>query len=203
MRSPGTLCIAICVVALACASGLALAQNKVDEPTTKDLKKIDPVPPATGKNQPEQAGTQEPSSKAKDLNPNAEVFVNGSLAVPGAQTDMDTVPSKFSARNAASDQLPIAAFRLKHLTDDQRREIYQHLAGGGLALSPGGAADDGYAIVGAQVPPTIALRDPARVPEAVAAKFPELRDTTFMRSGAKVLLIDPRNRLVIGVLSPQ
>src|SRR5688572_24931570 len=39
------------------------------------------------------------------------VFVDGALSVPGAPKDGDTVPSKFSARNAASDRLPIVAFR--------------------------------------------------------------------------------------------
>src|SRR5262245_5272150 len=67
----------------------------------------------------------------------SQVFVNGALTVPGAPPDTDTVPAKFSARNDASDRLPIAAFRLKHLTDDQHREIHQQLSGerGGLALS--------------------------------------------------------------------
>jgi hypothetical protein len=133
-----------------------------------------------------------------------QVFVNGSLAVPGAPADTDTTPSKFSARNAASDQLPTAAFRLKHLTDDQWREIHHLLTGGrgGLALSPGGG-EEPLAIVGAGVPVEIALRDLAPVPEAVAAKFPELRGTTFMRSGGKLLLVAPANRIVIGVLPRQ
>ena len=200
MTNPSRYCLAFCVFALVSANGLALAQDKVDQKTTQELKKTDTVPPATGKNASEQAGTQEPSSKIKGLNPDADAFVNGTLAVPGAPADGDTVPSNFSPRNAASDKLPIAAFRLKHLSDDQRREIYQHLGGGGLALSPGA---DGYAVVGAQIPAVIALSNLTPVPEAVAAKFPELRDAAFMKSGANVLLIDRRNSLVIGVLSPQ
>lgn len=134
----------------------------------------------------------------------SQVFVNGSLSVPGAPADTDTTPSKYSPRNAASDQLPIAAFRLKHLTDDQRREIYQQLTAGrgALALSPGGG-EEPLAIVGAEIAAEIALRDLAPVPDAVAAKFPALRDAAFLRSDGKLLLVAPTNRIVIGVLPRQ
>lgn len=129
------------------------------------------------------------------------VFINGALAVPGAPTDGETVPSKYSSRNAASDRLPIAAFRLKSLTDDQRREIYERLTGGRqpLALSPG-QAEAPHAMVGAEIPADVALRDFTPMPAPLAASFPELRGTVFMRSEGKVLLIDPSNRIVIGVL---
>jgi hypothetical protein len=134
----------------------------------------------------------------------SQVFVNGALAVPGALPDAETVPSKYSAGNAASDKLPIAAFRLKHLTGEQRRQIYEQLAGerGRLALSPGGA-DDHYAIVGAEIPAEIALRDLTPVPETVTATFPELRGTAVLRSDARLLLVDSTNRIVVGVLTGQ
>jgi hypothetical protein len=200
--------LAICTFSFALALGgsidLVSAQGNVDQSKTEELKKVDPVPPATGKNVPERTGTQEPTSKVQGTNPNADVFINGSLAVPGAATDTETAPAKYSDRNAASDRLSIAAFRLKHLTDDQRREIYQQLARErrGLALSPGGY-EDHFAMVGAQLPPGVALRDLTLVPEAVAARFPELTGAAFMRSGTKVLLIDAPHSLVIGVLSAQ
>jgi hypothetical protein len=129
------------------------------------------------------------------------VFVNGALAVPGAPPDVETVPAKYSPRNAASDRLPIVAFRLKSLTDDRRREIYEQLTGTRqpLALSPG-QADDPHAIVGAEIPADLALRDFTPVPEALGARLPELRGTVFMRSDGRVLLVDPANRIVIGVL---
>ena len=75
--------------------------------------------------------------------------------VAGAATDGQTVPSKYSTRNAAIDKLPIAAFRLQHLTDAQKHEIYDQLHGGSgaLALSPA------HAMVGAEIPADIALRD--------------------------------------------
>jgi hypothetical protein len=131
----------------------------------------------------------------------SHVLVNGALAVPGAPTDVDTIPSKYSARNAASDRLPTIAFRLESLTDDQRREIYEQLTGTRqpLALSPG-QADGPYAVLGAEIPAELALDAVTPVPEALAARLPQLRGTAFMRSAGRVLLIDATNRTVIGVL---
>jgi hypothetical protein len=176
--------------------GLASAQEPAVEPKkTQELQRVDPVPPATGTSKPEQAGTQEPSTKGKGPAASAEVFVNGMLAVPGAAKDGQTVPSKYSDRNATIDKLPIAAFTLRHLTDAQKREIYQqlHRAPAGLALSPA------YAMVGAEIPAGIALRDLKPVPESLSAKFSELRGTRHLVAGASVLLVGT-NDVVIGVV---
>ena len=185
----------IALVALLGECGVASAQQKVDEKTTQELKKVDPVPPATGKSAPEKAGTQEPSTKGKGHVSNANVFVDGRLAVPGAATDGQTVPSKYSARNAELDELPTAAFRLLGLADDQKREIHEALHGGqgGLALSPA------HAMVGAEIPTDVALRDLKPTPESLAAKFPELRRSSYLIEGPSVLLVDTNN-MVIGVL---
>lgn len=147
---------------------------------------------ATGGSQTGQDGTQAPKPEA---------FRNGSLAVPGAPTDTETAPSKFSAQNAASDRLPTVAFRLRHLSDGQKHEIYGLLTEhrNGLALSPGGG--EIHATVGAELPAGVVLDGRlAMVPETVAARFPTLRDTAFMRTDAAVVIVDPRNREVIGVL---
>src|SRR5262249_1215719 len=56
-------------------------------------------------------------------------FVNGALAVPDAPANTDTVPAKFSAKNAADDALITIAYTFKTLTDDERRAIYQALKG--------------------------------------------------------------------------
>jgi hypothetical protein len=186
---------------LGASCGPVLAQDKADQGATHQLKKTDPVPPATGKSKPEQAGTQEPSTKGADPRGETGVLVNGSLTVPGAPTDTETAPAKFSERNAASDRLPIAAFRLKHLTAEQRGEIYRQLAEhrSGLALSPGGGWT--YATVGAELPAHVVLGGLTTVPEAVVARFPALRDAAFIKTESALLIIDVRNRLVIGVLS--
>lgn len=154
------------------------------------------MPPATGKNLSDQAGTQEPSTKGKGHDEKADVFVNGMLAVPGAATDGQTVPSKYSARNANIDKLSIVSLQLFYLTDAQRHEIYGllHTGPGGLALSPA------YAMVGAEIPAHIALRDVKPTPDSVAAKFPELRGTGYLPEGPHVLLVGTNN-VVISVLS--
>jgi len=181
-----------------------LAQDKVDPSTTQELKKQDTVPPATSPKRSEQAGTQEPSSKVQGTSTIADVLVNGMLTAPGAPTDVQTTPAKFSARAAADDQLPIAAYRLRHLTDDQRREIYQQLSSEtGAVFRPAAANDEDRPIVGALVSADVALNKLSPIPKALAAKFSELRDATFTGSAGGLLLVDPVNRLVIGVLSAQ
>src|SRR5262249_28626271 len=57
------------------------------------------------------------------------VFVNGALAVPGAPANTDTVPAKFSAKNAADDELITIAYTFKMLTGEERRTVYQALKG--------------------------------------------------------------------------
>src|ERR671924_34660 len=71
------------------------------------------------------AGAQQPPS-GKPSAPD-HVFVNGALAVSGAPADSDTVPAKFSEKNAADDRLITTAYTFKELNADQRRAIYQAL----------------------------------------------------------------------------
>src|SRR6266851_4811626 len=68
------------------------------------------------------AAQQQPPPADPQQQSNA-VFVNGALAVPGAPANTDTVPAKFSAKNAADDKLIIIAYTFKTLTDEQRRAI--------------------------------------------------------------------------------
>src|SRR5215831_4397130 len=75
-----------------------------------------------------QMGKEEPSSHAPSAAPPANaVFVNGALAVPDAPANTDTVPAKFSAKNAADDALITVAYTFKTLTDDERRAIFEAL----------------------------------------------------------------------------
>jgi hypothetical protein len=191
--------ISLCLAALLGGYGPASAQEKVDENKTRELKQLNPAaPPASGKSVPEKAGAQEPSTQGKGPIASTEVLVNGRLTVPGAATDGQAVPSKYSARNAALDKLPTVAFTLHHLTEAQRREIFErlHSGRGGLALSPG------HAMVGAELPAEIALRDLKPVPESLTAKFPELRGASYLAEAPNVLLVGTNN-VVIGVLSAQ
>jgi hypothetical protein len=177
--------------------GLAPAQEKVDEKKTEELKQVDPVPPQSDSPS-AKAGREEPSTQGKGHVARTEVLVNGKLTAPGAPADGQAVPSKYSARNAALDKLPTVAFRLNHLTEDQRREIFAQLNSGrgGLGLSPG------HAMIGAELPAAVALRDLKPVPESLSAKFSGLRGTRYLAEAPNVLIVDSNN-MVVGVLSAQ
>jgi hypothetical protein len=172
----------------------AMAQQRPAAEETKELKRQDSVPPATGRNLPEQAGTTEPSSKVPGTGGHEGVLERGVLSVPGAPSDVDTAPAKFSSRTDADDQLPIAAYRLRGLDNAQRQEIVQRL--GDLR----NATEAGHAVVGSELPATIILHALTPVPEDLARKYPELRGTGFARAAAKVLVVDLDNSLVVGVL---
>jgi hypothetical protein len=135
-----------------------------------------------------QMGKEEPSSHAPSAAPPANAaFVNGALAVPGAPANTDTVPAKFSAKNAADDKLITVAYTFKTLTDDERRAIYQ-----ALKDQPAAAFN---ADVGTELPPGIELRP---VPNEVAARVPQTRDYRYAVGNGRVLLVGT-SRIVVGV----
>jgi hypothetical protein len=104
----------------------------------------------------------------------------------------DTMPAKYSAKNAADDKLPLGSYRLKHLTDDQRHAIYRAVRG----AAPGGGANI-HPQVGALVPSSAGL---APLPADVTSQVPDTRDLKFTIAQDKVVLIDPVNMMVVGVL---
>ena len=134
-----------------------------------------------------QTGAEEPSSHAPSANPPANaVFVNGALAVPDAP-NTDTVPAKFSAKNAADDALITVAYTFKTLSDDERRAIFEALKG-----QPASAVN---ADVGTELPPGIELRP---VPDEVTARVPQTRDYRYAVGNGRVLLVGT-SRIVVGV----
>lgn len=185
---------------IASAASAALAQDKADDQKVREVQKENSVPPTTGPTLPEQNAKTEPSSKIPDTNPQPHAFVNGVLTAPGAARDVDTAPAKFSERTKADDQLPIAGYRLKHITADQRSEIVQGLGSERGAPSTSSDENGPYARLGAEVPSSVALAGLTAMPEALTTKFPGLRGTAFMRAGGKVLVVDLDNSIVVGVL---
>jgi hypothetical protein len=136
------------------------------------------------------AGKEEPSSHAPTEKPLQDaVLVNGALAVPGAPTDTDTVPAKFSEKNAADDKLITAAYTFKMLTDEQRRAIYQ-----ALKDRPAGSAFN--AEVGAVLPPSVELN---AMPDEVARRVPQTQGYRYAVADNRVLLVSPTG-IVVGVL---
>ena len=124
--------------ALAFGANTAVAQDKVDGQAVQAIQKENSVPPNTGDSKSEQGGKTEPSSKIPHTNPEPHAFVNGVLSAPGAMTDVDTAPAKFSARTDADDKMPIAGYRLKHLTGEQ---LQRHPSSSGS--KPRASAEEG------------------------------------------------------------
>jgi LTXXQ motif family protein len=118
------------------------------------------------------------------------VFVNGALAVPGAPANADTVPAKFSAKNAADDKLITIAYTFKTLTDDERRAVYQ-----ALKDQPAGSAFN--ADIGTKLPPGIELRP---VPDEVVARVPQTRNYRYAVAKDRVLLVGT-GRIIVGVFA--
>jgi hypothetical protein len=93
--------------------------------------------------------------------------------------------------------LPIAAYALKHLSDEQRRAISDAVGDEGRTPA---TPDAGYARVGAQVPTPVALSGLNSMPEKIISSIPEMSDVMFARAADKIVLINPRTRVVIGVV---
>ena len=172
------------------------------QPAGTDKAAKDSVPPSDGLS-PKQVGLARRSRAAKfegTAKDEKASFDKGTLTSPGAPKDVDTAPAKFSDRNTADDALPIAGYTLKHLTDDQRRAISASVRSEKTTRTePAGGTD--FATVGALVPTAIALTGLRPLPESVVSNIPELRSVMFARSGDKLVLINPRTLVVIGVLT--
>src|SRR5262245_55305261 len=137
-----------------------------------------------------QMGKEEPSSHAPAAKPQDNaVFVDGKLAVPGAPADSDTVPAKFSAKNAADDKLITVAYTFKTLSDEQRRAVYQALKG-----QPAAAFN---ADVGTELPLGVELHP---VPNEVAARVPQIQDYRYVVANDRVLLVG-MSRIVVGIFT--
>jgi hypothetical protein len=126
-----------------------------------------------------------------DASPSANaVFVNGALAVPGAPANADTVPAKFSAKNAPDDTLITIAYTFKTLTDDERRAVYQ-------ALKDQSAGSAFNADIGTKLPPGIELRP---VPDEVVARVPQTWNYRYAVAKDRVLLVGT-GRIIVGVFA--
>lgn len=179
MRSIRNIAIAAALVAstaLAIAQGSA-AQNGGTGPDASSNKEGQ-VP---GPNAPASADT---ASQVPSVQP-----------APGAMPDSDTVPSTLSAENAAHDKLPTVAFRMFTVTDEEKRGVHAALKG---APETAGAARAGGAVaIGTELPQSIVLTE---LPADVGSKVPVLQGAKFVRTGDVVLLVEPKNRIVFGVL---
>jgi hypothetical protein len=118
--------------------------------------------------------------------------------VPGAMPNSDTVPSTLSPKSAQDDALPIAAFRLKDLTDAQRQAIYRAvMANRGTAQAADARA--AQLEIGTVLPTDTPLQP---LPRDVAGGPSDLSRVSFQVIGNKLVLADPVNRAVLAVIEP-
>ena len=187
-------CLSLAAV-LVCSVGPAFAQGG-----GADLKKMDSVPPLGEGLKPQEGARQEPGSKVPGTEGHTGVFVNGTLSVPGAPTNVDSAPSKFSARTAADNKLSIADYRLKGLSAEQRSKTTASSADN---QRPGLQAIRAYrrwlvhrclimSWLGGGLKP---------LPAAVVDEVPELKGMAYATSAGKVVLVDATTRTVIGVVT--
>jgi len=94
--------ISISSLVLLATLGIATAQQKANDPG----QQAPANPQGDGAFKSQQGGKEEPGSHSSGAT-NTAVFVGGKLAVPGAPADSQTVPSKFSERNARLDKVPL------------------------------------------------------------------------------------------------
>jgi hypothetical protein len=159
------------------------AAAKAAQTAEQDAKADNAMHSTSGK-----AGKQEPGVSEPHQSDAGPVLLDGRWNVPGAPADSQTVPSKFSERNARLDKLPIMAFPLG-LTDAQRQQIAARV----------GAADAPVATLGTklseELPMGVALND---LPQALNSEVPAVHGLKYVRTSDRVLLVAPSNRIVVG-----
>ncbi len=129
--------------------------------------------------------------------PSDGIFSNGVLAFPGVDPDNQTAPAKFSKRTDTADQLAIAGYALRHLSDVQRSSIFQALHKP-MAISNGKPAVD--PTVGAEITSDIALHSLRALPEEITRGIPELAGLAYVLDGNTVVLASPTMQRVLAVI---
>jgi hypothetical protein len=198
------MCAAV-AFAIVGGAGFALAQQSdrvPSQPSNATVSK--PVQPPAASNEQEsaaekavrsesgRAGTSEPSVHAPAAKQETtDVLGNGRLAVPGAPTDSETVPAKFSERNAALDELPTMAHPLS-IDAEQRRRIWDVLKGAAVARTAFSAQ------LAVELPNTVELQE---IPRDLSAAVPAIAGYKYTRSHDRVLLVLPASRVVVGEIA--
>ena len=158
------------------SAGYTLAQNAGPEPQGQ-------VP---GPNAAPAQDSTKPSADTKPIQP-----------VPGAMPDSDDVPSTISEKNAHDDKLPVVAFRLKNLTDEQRQAIYRGVMANVQKNQPPATSIGTPVDVGTALPRNLPLNP---LPAEVTNRIPEVKDLQFGFSGDKLVLADPLYHEVLAVI---
>jgi hypothetical protein len=153
-----------------------------------DATKTNPVARSPAASQPPSA-TPQPTA--------AGIFDKGVLTAPGALPDNEAAPAKYSKRTDQADQLPIAAYALRHLSPQQRSHIFMALHRP-MAISTEMQPDE--ASTGAEVTLQVTFQLQA-LPEELTSAMPELKGLAFVRGGDKIVLASPTMHRVLAVLA--
>ena len=182
--------VGVMALALLAGTSLALAQetktqqNSADEALTRSAPEAkDPPQAKPGISASDQAS--QPGLYSGGL------LEGGKLAVPGAASGSQDEPSKTSAKNEQVDKTPIMAYPIP-LTDEQKRAIFQRLTQGDVPKS------NITAKLSEEVPATLSLQE---LPEEMRASIPAVSDYKFLRTGDKILVINPRESIVVGEIT--
>lgn len=132
----------------------------------------------------EEPGSHVPTQAQGEASP---VLMNGAWNVTGAPADSQTVPSKFSKRNAAIDRVPIMAMPALGLSDEQKKAIAASVK---AANSP---VQTTTAKPAEELPWNITVHD-----LGISANDPALARMKIVQAQDRILLIDAPNRIVIG-----
>jgi hypothetical protein len=139
----------------------------------------------SGRGGKEEPGSHVPTQAQGEATP---VFVNGALNVPGAPADSQTVPAKFSKRNDAIDKLPILGMSLG-LSDAQKRSIVESVRGANVPVAASTAK------ISDELAMNVVVHD-----LLASANDPAMAKLKYVRLSDRVLLVEPNNRIVIGVI---
>jgi hypothetical protein len=182
-----SLSTGVAVTALLAGLGVALAQqppagNSMQQPQAEQAQK-DWQRTESGK-----SGKEEPSSHMPSDQPaeNA-VFVKGELAVPGAPTESETAPAKWSDEILARDKVPTMARPLV-LNDEQKRRIYDVVSKENKPVASVAAHPANL------LPPAVEMFE---LPSDLTNAIPAVRDLKYVRLNDRVLLVQPPNKVVV------
>jgi hypothetical protein len=165
------------------------AEQKLEDAAEKAKEKTPGAAPAT-------PTAPAPTAAAGEMPAAAgPVFVNGSLAVPGASPQTQDTPAKYSAKNDADDKTPTMAWPIP-LTDEQQRAIHDRIVNAAAPIAP------------IQAKPSDALPDwvdmqglMQDLPPDLKQKVPFVSDYKYVNTPDKILLVNPRERIVVGEIA--
>jgi hypothetical protein len=186
------------VVALALLAGAGLAQSQEKSQQNTADEALTNRTPSQGERQGNEAKQDaSPQTGPQMAIPGNQavgedkVFQDGKLAAPGAPQATQDEPAKFSAKNNMDDKTPTMAWPVP-LTDQQKREVYNR-----LGKTPG-------PVVAINAKPADKIDDWTafqELPADLADKIPFLRDYKYVKLADKILLVNPRERIVIGEIT--